>query len=85
MHNRALYLNIEDLMSAAHAWRSGGTMALGAWAARHIPHFSVAEYGALVGEVRDYLGDDADYSQDAAALTQQRAAAAVQACEEALR
>jgi hypothetical protein len=62
MRNRALILNFEELASAAYAWQSGGSLALGAWAARHMPHFSVAEYGALVREVRDYLGDDTDYS-----------------------
>lgn len=63
--NRALYLDQEALASAAHAWETGGTLALGAWSARHMPRFTVAEYGALVREVRDYLGDDTDYTAPA--------------------
>lgn len=73
MSGRVAQLSWNQIGAASTAWASGGSLALGAWATKHLPHFTVAEYGELVREVRDYLGDDTDYSQTAAELDRVRA------------
>ena len=51
-----------EMREAAMAWQEGGTLMLGAWAARNIKPLTVQKYGYLVEAVREYLGDDTDYS-----------------------
>lgn len=59
-----LKLSPAALREACHAWQIGGTLALGLWLARYKPHFTVADYGALVRLVRAELDDDTDYSKE---------------------
>ena len=51
-----------EMREAAFAWRDGGTLMLGAWAARKIKPLTVEKYGKLIEIVRWYLDDETDYS-----------------------
>ena len=53
-----------DRQSAARAWQTGGTLALGHWLAHYKPRFSTQDYAALVALVRAELGDTTDYSKE---------------------
>ena len=59
-------LHPTTLEAARRAWLSGGSVGLGLWLAahkRHLghnPHYTTAEYGALVRQVRDGLDDTTD-------------------------
>lgn len=58
-----LTIGKRQLAQACEAWRSGGCLAIGLWLSRHKAHFTVADYGELVGLVRVELGDDTDYAE----------------------
>ena len=53
-----------QMREAASAWENGGTLILGAWAARTLRPLTVEKYGKLIELVRWYLNDDTDYSQE---------------------
>ena len=68
-------LSHADLEVAAHVWQTTGSAGLGHWLAEYLGRtrptkkngepnraFTVAEYGALVADVREHLGDETDYS-----------------------
>lgn len=53
------------LKMACDAWRDGGSLLLGLWAARRLEYWDTRAYGELIQQVRAALDDTTDYSQEA--------------------
>lgn len=61
--NRPSDFTTQQLKEASHAWAIGGSLMLGAWAAKHLKPLTVDKYGRLVSAVRMSINDTTDYSQ----------------------